>query len=548
MNFLTLQTFHYIIPLDSFCGLYSIYTIIFNILLSTYFMSKLKFKILKQKWNARVWEIELNWIKLTTPVFMPVGTKATIKGLFLDVLKNEKILWDLTPIKLILANTFHLYLRPWDELIKKAWWLHKFENWEDGLILTDSGGFQVFSLWLGKKEEEVTPLSGGLNYRRNLPYDPKLKDRARELRKNMTKAEKKMKIECLDKLNFKFYRQRPIDSYIVDFYCSKLWLVIEIDWNTHWSKKEIEYDNKRTKKLESYWLRVVRFTNNEIFENIEWVYLKLQEYIKPLLTPPIKRGMHQHNVDIKLVEDGVHFRSPYDGSKHFFSPEKVVDIQCNLWSDIMMVLDVCSPWNSDKKTLYSQMQQTHRWAKRAYDHFMKKYDKVKWVLFPIVQWWTDLEMRKESAEYLSQFATDGIAIWWVSVWESKEKVREVVEFTTPLLPKDKPRYLMWVGTPEDLLHAIEHWVDMFDCVLATRFGRHGVAFSDKWNVNLNNAKFKEDFNPLDDTVEWLKNYSKSYINHLLKENEMLWWIILSLHNILYLHKILENWKKRFLED
>lgn len=515
-------------------------------------MSKLKFKILKQKWNARVWEIELNWIKLTTPVFMPVGTKATIKGLFWDVLKNEKILWDLTPIKLILANTFHLYLRPWDELIKKAWWLHKFENWEDGLILTDSGGFQVFSLWLGKKEEEVTtPLSGGqggLNYRRNLPYDPKLKDRARELRKNMTEAEKKMKIECLDKLNFKFYRQRPIDSYIVDFYCSKLWLVIEIDWNTHWSKKEIEYDNKRTKKLESYWLRVVRFTNNEIFENIEWVYLKLQEYIKPPLTPPIKRGTHQHNVDIKLVEDGVHFRSPYDGSKHFFSPEKVVDIQCNLWSDIMMVLDVCSPWNSDKKTLYSQMQQTHRWAKRAYDHFMKKYDKVKWVLFPIVQWWTDLEMRKESAEYLSQFATDGIAIWWVSVWESKEKVREVVEFTTPLLPNDKPRYLMWVGTPEDLLHAIEHWVDMFDCVLATRLGRHGVAFSDKWNVNLNNAKFKEDFSPLDDTVEWLKNYSKSYINHLLKENEMLWWIILSLHNILYLHKILENWKKKFLED
>ncbi len=514
-------------------------------------MSKLKFKILKQKWNARVWEIELNWIKLTTPVFMPVGTKATIKGLFLDVLKNEKILWDLTPIKLILANTFHLYLRPWDELIKKAWWLHKFENWEDGLILTDSGGFQVFSLWLGKKEEEVTPLSGGqggLNYRRNLPYDPKLKDRARELRKNMTEAEKKMKIECLDKLNFKFYRQRPIDSYIVDFYCSKLWLVIEIDWNTHWSKKEIEYDNKRTKKLESYWLRVVRFTNNEIFENIEWVYLKLQEYIKPPLTPPIKRGMHQHDVDIKLVEDGVHFRSPYDGSKHFFSPEKVVDIQCNLWSDIMMVLDVCSPWNSDKKTLYSQMQQTHRWAKRAYDHFMKKYDKVKWVLFPIVQWWTDLEMRKESVEYLSQFATDGIAIWWVSVWESKEKVREVVEFTTPLLPSDKPRYLMWVGTPEDLLHAIEHWVDMFDCVLATRLGRHGVAFSDKWNVNLNNAKFKEDFSPLDDTVEWLKNYSKSYINHLLKENEMLWWIILSLHNILYLHKILENWKKKFLED
>lgn len=355
---------------------------------------------------------------------MPVGTKATIKWLFLDLLKNEKILWDLEPIRLILANTFHLYLRPGDELIKKAWWLHKFENWEDGLILTDSGGFQVFSLWLGKDKNNPpsSPLQGGT------------------------------------------------------------------------------------------------------------------------------RKGHEHDVDIKLVEDWVHFRSPYDGSKHFFSPEKVVDIQCNLWSDIMMVLDVCSPGDADEDTVYSHMQQTHRWAKKAYDHFMKKYDDVRWVLFPIVQWWTNLEMRKESAQYLSQFATDGIAIGWVSVWESKEKVREVVEFTTPLLPEDKPRYLMGVWTPEDLLHAIEHGVDMFDCVLATRLGRHGIAFSENGNVNLKNAKFKEDFSPLDDTVDWLKNYSKAYINHLLKEWEMLWGIILSLHNILYLHKILEDWKKKFLEE
>jgi len=375
-------------------------------------MSKLKFKILKQKWNARVWEIELNGVKLQTPVFMPVGTKATIKGLFLDLLKNKEILWYIEPIKLILANTFHLYLRPGDGLIKKAGWLHKFENWEDWLILTDSGWFQVFSLWLWKDDS---------------------------------------------------------------------------------------------------------------------------------------RDNHEHKVDIKLVEDGVHFRSPHDGSKHFFSPEKVVDIQCNLWSDIMMVLDVCSPGDADEDTVYAHMQQTHRWAKKAYDHFMKKYDDVRWVLFPIVQWGTNLEMRKESAEYLSQFATDGIAIGGVSVWESKEKVREVVEFTTPLLPQDKPRYLMWVWTPEDLLHAIEHGVDMFDCVLATRLGRHGIAFSDNGNINLKNAKFKEDFGPLDDTVDWLKSYSKSYINHLLKEWEMLWGIILSLHNILYLHKMLENWKKKFLE-
>lgn len=376
-------------------------------------MPKLKFKILKQKWNARVWEIELNGVKLTTPVFMPVGTKATIKWLFLELLKNKEILWDLEPIKLILANTFHLYLRPGDELIKKAWGLHKFENWEDGLILTDSGGFQVFSLWLWKQ------------------------------------------------------------------------------------------DNRDT---------------------------------------------NSHKVDIKLVENWVHFRSPHDWSKHFFSPEKVVDIQCNFGSDIMMMLDVCSPAWVDKKTYKEHMHITHRRAKIAYDHFMKKYDETRWVLFPIVQWGTDKDLRLESLTYLSKLAPDWIAVWWVSVWEGRDLIREIVEFTVPKLPNDKPRYLMGVWTPEDLTHAIEYGTDMFDCVLATRLWRHGVAFSDNGNINLNNAKFKDDFKPLDNTCLGCKKYSKAYIHHLLKENEILWWSILSLHNILYLHKLLEDWKKKFLES
>lgn len=377
-------------------------------------MSKLKFKILKQRWNARVWEIELNWVRLTTPVFMPVWTKATIKWLFLELLKNKDVLWDLSPIKLILANTFHLYLRPGNELIKKAWWLHKFENWEDWLILTDSWGFQVFSLWLWKKDDRGDSSS--------------------------------------------------------------------------------------------------------------------------------------HNINMKLVDDWVHFSSPYDGSKHFFSPQKVVDIQCDFWSDIMMMLDVCSPAWVDKETYKKHMNMTHNWAKTAYDYFMKKYNDVRWVLFPIVQWGTDKDLRLESLTYLSQFAEDWIAVWGVSVWEGRDLIREIVEFTVPKLPQDKPRYLMWVWTPEDLLHAIEHWVDMFDCVLATRLGRHWVAFSDNWNVNLNNAKFKEDFSHLDSTCDFCKNYSKSYIHHLLKEKEILWWTILSLHNILYLHKLLEDWKKKILEE
>ncbi len=381
-------------------------------------MSKLKFKILKQKWNARVWEITLNGITLQTPIFMPVGTKATIKGMVLDLLKDPKYIWDLPVINLILANTFHLYLRPGDELIKQAWWLHKFEN-RDGLILTDSGWFQVFSLWLGKTDASNTQ---GAN-----------------------------------------------------------------------SKEE-------------------------------------------------------HEVKMKLTEKGVKFNSPYDGSKHIFTPENVIDIQCNFWSDIMMVLDVCSPSDADKKTIDKHIKMTHRRAKRAFDHLEPKYNDVRGVLFPIVQWGAHKDLREESINFLSDYARDGIAVGWVSVGESKDLIREVVEFTWPRLPADKPRYLMWVGTPEDLIHAIECGIDMFDCVLPTRLGRHGAAFSREWNININNAKYKSDFSSLTDDCGCFvcKNYTRAYFHHLVKEKEMLGWILLWFHNIMYLHGILENRKRKML--
>ncbi len=370
--------------------------------------NKLKFNILKKKWNWRIWEIELNGVKVKTPIFMPVWTKATIKWMMLDLLKSWDYLWTDERVKVILANTFHLYLRPWDEIVKLNWWLHKFENW-DWLILTDSGGFQVFSLWLWKKDDK----------------------------------------------NFK------------------------------------------------------------------------------------------HKVRLKLTEEWVKFYSPYDWSKHFFTPEKVVDIQMNLWSDIMMVLDVCSPSDADKKTIYEQMQMTHRWAKRAFNYFESKYDKARWVLFPIVQWWIYKEFRQESIEYLSQFAWDWIAVWWVSVGESRELINDIVEFTWNKLPENKPRYLMWVWTPEDIKFWIENWFDMFDCVLATRLWRHWVAFSDEWNIKITNSKYKTDTTPLSTTCNChtCKNFSKSYLHHLIKEKEVLWWVLLSLHNIAYLHKILEEWKK-----
>lgn len=380
-------------------------------------MWKLQFKILKQKWNTRVWEITLNGITLKTPIFMPVGTKATIKGLILDILQDPKYIWkDIEPIKLILANTFHLYLRPWSKIIHDAWGLHNFENWKNWLILTDSWWFQVFSLWLA---------------------------------------------------NQKF--------------------------------------------------------NNE---------------------------KHSHKVGMKLTEDGVKFTSPYDGSKHIFTPENVVDTQCELWSDIMMVLDVCSPAWADKITIDKHIAMTHRRAKRAFEHFKPKYDEARGVLFPIVQWWSYLDLRKESADYLSQFAWDWIAIWWVSVGESKELIQEVVSYTTPLLPNDKPRYLMGVWTPEDLLHWIKQWIDMFDCVTATRLWRHGIAFSDQWNIKITNSRFKTDYTPLTDNCDCYtcRNFSKAYLCHLIREQETLWWSLVWLHNIVYLNRILEDWKRNFLKN
>ena len=376
---------------------------------------KLQFKILKQRGNARVGEITLNGVTLQTPIFMPVGTKATIKGMILDLLRDPHYIGtNIEPIKLILANTFHLYLHPGSQLIKEAGGLHQFENRKDGLILTDSGGFQVFSLWLSKKQSE----------------------------------------------NF------------------------------------------------------------------------------------------SHQVKLKLTEDGVKFSSPYDGSKHFFSPENVVDTQIEFWSDIMMVLDVCSPWNEEKKRVERQMQMTHRWAKRAYDYFQEKYEQARGVLFPIVQGGSFLDLRQQSIDFLSPLARDGIAIGGVSVGEEKEKVQEVVAYTAPKLPQDKPRYLMGVGTPEDLLFGIEQGIDMFDCVSATRLGRHGIIFSDEGNIKITNARFAKDFTPLTSNCDCYacRCFTKAYFHHLLREKETLGGILLGLHNIVYLNRILEDWKKKMLAE
>jgi queuine tRNA-ribosyltransferase len=196
------------------------------------------------------------------------------------------------------------------------------------------------------------------------------------------------------------------------------------------------------------------------------------------------------------------------------------------------------------------MQMTHRRARRAFEHFEWKYDDARGVLFPIVQGGVHKDLREESVKFLSNYARDGIAVGGVSVGEWRELINEIIQFTWSKLPEDKPRYLMWVGTPEDLRIGIEEGFDMFDCVLATRLGRHGQAFSDHWSIKISNAKYREDFSPLTDTCPCYccRTYSKAYLHHLHREKEMLAGIMLSLHNIVYLHKLLLDWKAEMLAD
>ena len=254
---------------------------------------------------------------------------------------------------------------------------------------------------------------------------------------------------------------------------------------------------------------------------------------------------------VKLLPHGVEFRSIHDWSSHLFTPESVVDIQCDLWSDIMMMLDVCSPVdNITKQEVARQMWITHSRAKTAFEYYEKKYDSSKWVLFPIVQWGLYDDLREESAKTLSAYARDGIAIWWLSVGETKQDMKHVLEATLPHLAVEKPRYLMWIGTPEDIVMSTWQWIDMFDCVLPTRLGRHWTAFSQHWQIKLSNVEFRENFTPVDAhcSCYTCKKFTRAYLHHLCREWEMLWWILLSLHNIAYLHQLCETIRNDILQS
>ena len=340
--------------------------------------------------KARRGSLKVPHGSFNTPVYMAVGTLATVKTLNKDEISE-------VGSEIILANNYHLYLRPGIEVIKKADGLHKFMNWT-GPILTDSGGYQVFSLGLGNKK------GTGL---------------------------------------------------------------------------------------------------------------------------------------VKISEEGVEFSSHLDGSKHFFTPEKVIDLQITLGSDIMMCLAVCAPHNLSKAEATRAMEITHRWARRSIDHYKKVKKNDKQALFGIVQGTVYPDLRRESAKYIADLDFDGIAIGGLSVGEGKDKMYQILDLVIPLLPKDKPRYLMGVGTPEDILEGIARGVDMFDCVQATRIARNGAVWNRNVRMNLLNQQFATDFSPIDPECQCYacKNHSRAYIHHLLKNKEVLGIRITTIYNLTFLNSL-----------
>ena len=327
---------------------------------------------------------------IETPVYMPVGTQATVKGVMPRDLKEAGA-------QIILANTYHLYMRPGDELVRAAGGLHRFMAW-DRPILTDSGGFQVFSL---------------------------------------------------AQLN-------------------------------------------------------------------------------------------------KIKDEGVYFNSHVDGSLHFITPEKAISIENNLGADIIMAFDQCSEYGTDYKNSRIAMERTLKWLERC----VKTHNNPAQALFPIVQGNMFKDLRLESLREAKQYATYGIAIGGLSVGEPKPLMYEIMDEMLPYYPQDVPRYLMGVGSPDCQIEGVLRGIDMFDCVLATRIARNGTAMTSRGKIVVRNAKYKEDFTPLDPECDCYccKNYTKAYLRHLVNVGEMMGGMMLSLHNITFLTKLMRQIRQAVLED
>ena len=272
---------------------------------------------------------------------------------------------------------------------------------------------------------------------------------------------------------------------------------------------------------------------------------------KPILTDSGGYQVYSLSSLRKLKEDGVEFRSHLDGSSHFFSPEKVIQIQRSIGSDIMMVLDECTPYPCDFEYAEKSTDLTSRWAvlnKEAFEKTKPLYDHNQF-LFGIIQGSTYKDLREKSANDLRKIEFDGYAIGGLAVGEPAEVMYDITDFTTDLMPGNKPRYLMGVGRPENILESIERGIDIFDCVMPTRNARHGVLFTSQGVLTLTNAKFREDFEKVDENCDCYtcKSYSRAYLRHLFNAGELLALELASIHNLHFYISLVSEARKRILD-
>ncbi len=264
---------------------------------------------------------------------------------------------------------------------------------------------------------------------------------------------------------------------------------------------------------------------------------KFNGWKRPILTDSGGFQVFSLSANRKLKEEGAYFRSHIDGSKHLFTPEGVVDIQRSIGADIMMALDECPPGNSDYQYAKKSLALTHRWLQRGWNHFCETEGKYGYrqVFFPIVQGCVYPDLRKESAKFVTDLGAEGNAIGGLAVGEPTEKMYEMIEVVNEILPQDKPRYLMGVGTPANILEAIERGVDMMDCVMPTRNGRNGMLFTKNGITNMRNKKWADDFSPIeiDGASEVDRLYTKAYLRHLFISQEILALQIASIHNLAF---------------
>lgn len=264
---------------------------------------------------------------------------------------------------------------------------------------------------------------------------------------------------------------------------------------------------------------------------------KFNGWKRPILTDSGGFQVFSLSANRKLKEEGAYFRSHIDGSKHLFTPEGVVDIQRSIGSDIMMALDECPPGDSDYQYAKKSLVLTLRWLRRGWDHYKATDGKYGYsqAYFPIVQGCVYKDLRQESAKFVADLGADGNAIGGLAVGEPTEKMYEMIEIVNEILPKDKPRYLMGVGTPANILEAIERGVDMMDCVMPTRNGRNGMLFTKNGIMNMRNKKWADDFSPIeiDGASEVDRMYSRAYLRHLFVSQEILAMQIASIHNLAF---------------